>query len=239
MYDSAVERAIKKAQPLPLPPDVKLFGNFRELRLTFRPNSEKAEWQVKAEKEVVARQVKAKKDEWLALQKEKKEIMDKYQEFRHSANGQLLYSFVFYQRVQACYEALKGYLVVYVNEVEMLDAKNKIRAVQSKLKNNLLKNSAKGQIFLKNSTKEQVWDQAIKINEKFILHDEFPSLESLEGLVRGAILNNIWMAFYDKNIINEIKTNPSKAQEFCPTFKSQLTNQFVEVLGSELPKKDF
>jgi colicin import membrane protein len=36
-YDSAVERAIKKAQPLPLPPDVKLFGSFRELHLTFRP----------------------------------------------------------------------------------------------------------------------------------------------------------------------------------------------------------
>jgi colicin import membrane protein len=36
-YDSAVERAILKAQPLPLPPDPALFGQFRELRLTFRP----------------------------------------------------------------------------------------------------------------------------------------------------------------------------------------------------------
>lgn len=35
-YDSAVERAIYKAQPLPLPPDLTLFGEFRELHLKFR-----------------------------------------------------------------------------------------------------------------------------------------------------------------------------------------------------------
>lgn len=35
-YDSAVERAIYKAQPLPLPPDPALFGEFRELHLKFR-----------------------------------------------------------------------------------------------------------------------------------------------------------------------------------------------------------
>ena len=39
-YDSAVERAIKKAQPLPLPPDVTLFDKFRELRLTVTPIKE-------------------------------------------------------------------------------------------------------------------------------------------------------------------------------------------------------
>ena len=36
-YDDAVERAIMKAQPLPLPPDVSLFSRFRALHLTFRP----------------------------------------------------------------------------------------------------------------------------------------------------------------------------------------------------------
>jgi colicin import membrane protein len=36
-YDTAVERAILKAQPLPLPPDQALFRYFRELNLTFRP----------------------------------------------------------------------------------------------------------------------------------------------------------------------------------------------------------
>lgn len=36
-YDSAVERAIVKSQPLPLPPDVALFSNFRELHLRFSP----------------------------------------------------------------------------------------------------------------------------------------------------------------------------------------------------------
>ena len=36
-YDSAVERAIFKAQPLPLPPDPALFRDFRELNLRFRP----------------------------------------------------------------------------------------------------------------------------------------------------------------------------------------------------------
>lgn len=36
-YDSAVERAIFKAQPLPLPPDVALFNKFRELHLMFSP----------------------------------------------------------------------------------------------------------------------------------------------------------------------------------------------------------
>ena len=36
-YDSAVERAIFKAQPLPLPQDVALFNKFRELHLMFSP----------------------------------------------------------------------------------------------------------------------------------------------------------------------------------------------------------
>ncbi|MBI1174531.1 MAG: cell envelope integrity protein TolA [Sideroxydans sp.] len=37
-YDSAVERAILKSQPLPLPPDVTLFNrNFRNLELKFKP----------------------------------------------------------------------------------------------------------------------------------------------------------------------------------------------------------
>jgi colicin import membrane protein len=36
-YDDAVERAILKAQPLPLPADVSLFRNFRELKLGFTP----------------------------------------------------------------------------------------------------------------------------------------------------------------------------------------------------------
>jgi len=36
-YDDAVERAILKSQPLPLPPDVSLFNQFRELHLTIKP----------------------------------------------------------------------------------------------------------------------------------------------------------------------------------------------------------
>lgn len=36
-FDSAVERAIKKAEPLPLPPDAALFDIFRELRISFSP----------------------------------------------------------------------------------------------------------------------------------------------------------------------------------------------------------
>jgi len=36
-YDNAVERAILKAQPLPLPPDAALFNRFREMKLGFRP----------------------------------------------------------------------------------------------------------------------------------------------------------------------------------------------------------
>ena len=36
-YDNAVERAILKAQPLPLPPDPALAKDFRELNLKFRP----------------------------------------------------------------------------------------------------------------------------------------------------------------------------------------------------------
>lgn len=37
-YDNAVERAIRKASPLPLPTDSALVGRFRELKLKFRPN---------------------------------------------------------------------------------------------------------------------------------------------------------------------------------------------------------
>ncbi len=37
-YDSAIERAIYKAQPLPLPPDPAQFPKFRELELQFSPN---------------------------------------------------------------------------------------------------------------------------------------------------------------------------------------------------------
>jgi colicin import membrane protein len=36
-YDQAVERAIYKADPLPLPPDPALAADFRELNLKFRP----------------------------------------------------------------------------------------------------------------------------------------------------------------------------------------------------------
>lgn len=36
-YDNAVERAIIKSQPLPLPPDAALFNRFRELKLGFKP----------------------------------------------------------------------------------------------------------------------------------------------------------------------------------------------------------
>lgn len=36
-YDNAVERAIYKASPLPLPTDASLAGRFRELKLKFRP----------------------------------------------------------------------------------------------------------------------------------------------------------------------------------------------------------
>ncbi len=36
-YDNAVERAILKSQPLPLPADMSLFSRFRELRLGFEP----------------------------------------------------------------------------------------------------------------------------------------------------------------------------------------------------------
>ncbi len=39
-YDNAVERAILKAQPLPLPPDPAMFKEFRELNLKFRPKEE-------------------------------------------------------------------------------------------------------------------------------------------------------------------------------------------------------
>lgn len=37
-YDAAVERAILKASPLPLPPDPTLFQQFRDLHLKIRPN---------------------------------------------------------------------------------------------------------------------------------------------------------------------------------------------------------
>jgi colicin import membrane protein len=36
-YDNAVERAISKAEPLPLPSDPGLFNRFREMELVFRP----------------------------------------------------------------------------------------------------------------------------------------------------------------------------------------------------------
>ena len=37
-YDNAVERAILKSQPLPLPADVTMFNRFRELKLVFKPS---------------------------------------------------------------------------------------------------------------------------------------------------------------------------------------------------------
>ena len=37
MYDTAVERAILRSDPLPLPADAGLFSRFRELRLSFKP----------------------------------------------------------------------------------------------------------------------------------------------------------------------------------------------------------
>jgi colicin import membrane protein len=40
-YDDAVEHAIWKSVPLPLPPDVQLFSKFREILMTFKPEKEK------------------------------------------------------------------------------------------------------------------------------------------------------------------------------------------------------
>lgn len=40
-YDNAVEHAIWKSVPLPLPPDVQLFSEFREILMTFKPEKEK------------------------------------------------------------------------------------------------------------------------------------------------------------------------------------------------------
>ena len=37
LWDNAVERAVRRAQPLPLPPDPTLMNEFRELNLRFRP----------------------------------------------------------------------------------------------------------------------------------------------------------------------------------------------------------
>ena len=37
-YDRAVERAIEQAQPLPVPEDMELFQQVRDLTLVFRPN---------------------------------------------------------------------------------------------------------------------------------------------------------------------------------------------------------
>jgi colicin import membrane protein len=39
-YDDAVERAILKSDPLPVPPDVQLFGRFRQLDLVFKPEAD-------------------------------------------------------------------------------------------------------------------------------------------------------------------------------------------------------
>ena len=36
-YDKAVERAIRKSDPLPVPPDVSLFNRFREITFPFKP----------------------------------------------------------------------------------------------------------------------------------------------------------------------------------------------------------
>jgi colicin import membrane protein len=36
-YDDAVQRAILRASPLPLPPDPAMFNMFRELNLKIRP----------------------------------------------------------------------------------------------------------------------------------------------------------------------------------------------------------
>ncbi len=40
-YDNAVERAILKSQPFPLPADVAMFSKFREMKLGFRPKEQK------------------------------------------------------------------------------------------------------------------------------------------------------------------------------------------------------
>jgi colicin import membrane protein len=39
-YDDRVERAILKSDPLPVPPDVQLFGRFRQLDLVFKPETD-------------------------------------------------------------------------------------------------------------------------------------------------------------------------------------------------------
>jgi hypothetical protein len=174
-----------------------------------KAQKEEAERQVKVKKKEAARQIVAKKEEAARQEKEAK-----YRAFMDSPNGQLLYAFVYYQRVQACYKAQKGYLVVYVTDFEMTDAKNKIKAVQSKLEINLIRNS----------TTKQLWDQAVEINKK----------GDKDVLVWGMNID-----LYGANVIHRIQTEPGYAQGFCPAVKREFLGQIVEILGSEPPKKDF
>ena len=37
IFDSSVERAVRKAEPLPVPPDPALFDRFRDVRFVFKP----------------------------------------------------------------------------------------------------------------------------------------------------------------------------------------------------------
>ncbi|WP_455219258.1 cell envelope integrity protein TolA, partial [Kaarinaea lacus] len=37
IFDSSVERAVRKAEPLPVPPDPNLFDRFRDVRFVFKP----------------------------------------------------------------------------------------------------------------------------------------------------------------------------------------------------------
>lgn len=72
---------------------------------------------------------------------------------QNSPNGLLLQAYQAFQMVQACFDARRGYALVYANDVEFGSAKEKMRQIEAALKPKLA-----------GVTTEQLWNKAATEN---------------------------------------------------------------------------
>lgn len=152
-----------------------------------------------------------------ADQKERQANIDRYNAYISSPEGRLTYSYQRYQVLQTCNEIRKGYAVQFINDGELSKAKDKIKAIESKLKP-----------LLNDKDTNKLWTQAIKRNQEFN-----PTEGNFIGMDIPLKVDLI------ATITNNNKGNWIAAKSDCDAMFNQFNEMSTEILGQATPKKNF
>lgn len=110
---------------------------------------------------------------------------------KNSPNKLLFDAYEAFQIVQACFDARKGYAAVYVNDVELTDAKEKMRKIESALKPKLT-----------GMTSDQLWAKAAAENDRVFKGFGSAKFENANGMC--SIFKNSLRSTAEKVLINEV-----------------------------------